>query len=194
MKAPEQEFEVLLPMRDFAETLGVSWWIGGGWATDLFLGRVTRDHGDVDLLVLDRDQERLREMWLEGSLERWHKGELVDWPEVDRLVAGPDLLRPTGGLVGGWKVELMITMTRGDSWVFHRGHQSIERPIAELGLVGALGLPYLAPEISLRTRALHRRETDDLDFRRVAPAMSPDQRRWLRDHLHPDHPWCEELA
>lgn len=184
----------MLPVRDFAETLGVPWWIAGGWATDLFLGRVTRDHADVDLLVLDRDQDDLREKWLEGLLERRHKGEVVDWPEEDRLVAGPDLLQPTGGVVAGWKVDLMIGMTRGEAWVFHRGNQSTERPIAELGLVGALGLPYLAPEVSLRTRAKFRRETDESDFRHVAPAMSSQQRGWLRERLSSDHPWHAELS
>lgn len=187
-------FEVLLPIREWAEGLGVRWWVAGGWATDLFLGRVTREHGDVDVLVLDRDQDRLREKWLEGALERRHKGEVAGWPEHDRLVAGPDLLCPAGGRVGGWKVEIMIGMTRGESWVFHRGNFSIERPISELGSVDAFGLPYLAPEVSLRTRARFNRETDELDFQHVLPALSAEQRVWLRESLPGDHPWRVRLA
>jgi Aminoglycoside-2''-adenylyltransferase len=37
------------------------WWVAGGWAIDLLLGRQTREHGDLDLLVLRRDQASVRE-------------------------------------------------------------------------------------------------------------------------------------
>ena len=37
------------------------WWVAGGWAIDLLLGRQTREHGDLDLLVLRRDQAPVRE-------------------------------------------------------------------------------------------------------------------------------------
>jgi hypothetical protein len=32
------------------------WWIGGGWAIDLFVGSSPREHDDVDVVVLRRDQ------------------------------------------------------------------------------------------------------------------------------------------
>jgi Aminoglycoside-2''-adenylyltransferase len=35
--------------------LHVPWWIAGGWAIDLFLGRQTREHEDLDVLILRRD-------------------------------------------------------------------------------------------------------------------------------------------
>lgn len=39
----------------------VPWWIAGGWAIDLFLGRRTRQHADTEGLVLRRDQQRVQE-------------------------------------------------------------------------------------------------------------------------------------
>jgi len=39
------------------------WWIAGGWAIDLLLGHQSRDHGDhgdLDILVLRRDQATVR--------------------------------------------------------------------------------------------------------------------------------------
>ena len=39
----------------FAE-LDAPWWIAGGWAIDLFLGRQTREHEDIDVQILRRDQ------------------------------------------------------------------------------------------------------------------------------------------
>src|SRR5437879_2827606 len=32
------------------------WWIAGGWAIDLFIGRQTRPHADTDVLLLRQDQ------------------------------------------------------------------------------------------------------------------------------------------
>lgn len=37
---------------------GRRWWVGGGWAIDLFLGRTTPPHDDVDVVVL-RDEQQL---------------------------------------------------------------------------------------------------------------------------------------
>jgi hypothetical protein len=39
--------------------LTVPYWIIGGWAIDLAVGRVTRDHADVDVMLLERDKHVL---------------------------------------------------------------------------------------------------------------------------------------
>lgn len=36
------------------------WYVAGGWAVDLFLGRRTRPHEDIEVAVLRRDQGSLR--------------------------------------------------------------------------------------------------------------------------------------
>jgi Aminoglycoside-2''-adenylyltransferase len=38
----------------------VPWWITGGWAIDLAVAHVTRDHADVDVMMLERDEHALR--------------------------------------------------------------------------------------------------------------------------------------
>jgi hypothetical protein len=35
------------------------WWACGGWALDLFVGRETRRHDDLDVAILRRDQHAL---------------------------------------------------------------------------------------------------------------------------------------
>ncbi|HZS93479.1 MAG TPA: amino acid transporter, partial [Chloroflexota bacterium] len=40
--------------------LTVPWWVGGGWAIDLFVGRQTRAHADIDVQILRRDQLAVR--------------------------------------------------------------------------------------------------------------------------------------
>src|SRR5260370_34929395 len=44
----------------------VPWWIAGGWALDLFLGIQTREHEDIDVQILRRDQHPIR-----GLLQTW---------------------------------------------------------------------------------------------------------------------------
>ena len=59
-------------MRKVADVFGGyarPWFIAGGWASDLFLGRVTREHEDVDVAVLRPDQFALRE-----HLRAWDVG------------------------------------------------------------------------------------------------------------------------
>jgi hypothetical protein len=43
--------------------LSAPWWIAGGWAIDLFLGKQTREHEDVDVLFLRRDQDAVRNLF-----------------------------------------------------------------------------------------------------------------------------------
>jgi hypothetical protein len=49
---------------------GLPWWIAGGCAIDLFVGRTTREHDDLDvaLPLLSDDQRE----WLRCSLETWN--------------------------------------------------------------------------------------------------------------------------
>ena len=38
---------------------GIEYWLFGGWAVDFWVGRVTRDHGDIDAVAWRRDYERV---------------------------------------------------------------------------------------------------------------------------------------
>jgi hypothetical protein len=49
-------FDPLSEQLRHVEGLPVPWYVAGGWAIDLFLGRVTRDHRDVDLAIARADQ------------------------------------------------------------------------------------------------------------------------------------------
>jgi Aminoglycoside-2''-adenylyltransferase len=39
---------------------GIEYWLFGGWAVDFHVGRVTRDHTDVDAAVWQADVARIR--------------------------------------------------------------------------------------------------------------------------------------
>ena len=74
---PWQPFTVGVAARLLAG-LPAPWWIAGGWALDLFVGRQSRAHDDLDVEVLRRDQFVLQRL-------------LAGW---DPRVAAGGLLRP----------------------------------------------------------------------------------------------------
>jgi len=55
------------------------WWVGGGWAFDLFLNRTTRAHDDLDVVVLRDDQERMRQHLADWDIQVAHGGGLTPW-------------------------------------------------------------------------------------------------------------------
>ncbi|HYO33337.1 MAG TPA: hypothetical protein VES21_10850, partial [Nocardioidaceae bacterium] len=47
-----------------ASALGAAeleYWLFGGWAVDVWVGRLTRPHDDIDILVWRRDEARVHE-------------------------------------------------------------------------------------------------------------------------------------
>lgn len=63
-----------------AERAGLPLWLGGGWGVDARLGRITRGHGDIDLVVpAERREEFLTmlEPWNPGPVEEMDYGYLV---------------------------------------------------------------------------------------------------------------------
>ena len=174
----------------------VPWWIAGGWALDLFVGRTTRAHEDIDILVLRRDQlavqKRLSDWQLFKTkqpdpphLAPWPTGEFLD-PPINDVWARRDLHD------GPWRFQLMLMEAEGDRWVYRR-LPSIGGTIADMGLMTDAGIPYLAPEIQLLYKSSTGLQKDADDLTSVLPALSRRQAEWLLDCLrrqYPDgHPW-----
>ena len=64
---------------------GVQCWVIGGWGVDALLGRVTREHKDLDLLVLITDLPRYADIVQQHGFERkleWSESQPI---EVDAL-------------------------------------------------------------------------------------------------------------
>lgn len=53
---------------------GISYWLFGGWAVDFHAGRVTREHGDIDIAVWAVDHGRLAALL--GSRTWMHRPEV----------------------------------------------------------------------------------------------------------------------
>lgn len=80
------------------------WWIAGGWAIDLFVGRTTRAHDDVDVQICRDDQlafQAALATWdlhaadPPGTLRPWRHGEVLPPGGAGYLVP-PDTNGPLG--------------------------------------------------------------------------------------------------
>lgn len=188
--SPDQVRQLLAP----AER---PWWIAGGHAIDLFVGRETRRHADIDVLILRPHQELVHEAlpgWdiraadPPGRLRRWDAGEDLP-PGVHDVWC-----RPSG--TDAWQIQFMLDESEGTRWTSHRDSR-VSRPITELGLLSADGLPFVCPEIQLFYKAADRRPRDEQDLAVAMPLMDSHQRDWLRRALemsYVDHPWVRRRA
>jgi len=174
------------------------WWIAGGWAIDLHLGRQTRSHADIDVLILRSDQALLQRHlggWdvqaadPPGSLRPWSRRGDVLPPGVHDIWCRRSPLSP-------WCLQLMLAEESDDQWVYRRDTR-IRRPVAELdGPASSIEHRVLSPEVQLLYKSAHPREKDHADFDAVVGYLDASQRRWLRESLlvvSPRHPWLSRL-
>ncbi|MDQ3542197.1 MAG: amino acid transporter [Chloroflexota bacterium] len=172
------------------------WWIAGGWAIDLFIGRQTREHADIGVLILRDDQRHLFNTlagWevhaavMHKVLRLWSFGQPFP-PHVHDIWCRPTADAP-------WALQVMLMDSRDDRWLFRRDSR-IGGPIAALGQERD-GVPFLTPEIQLLFKSKNPRPRDESDLTTALPAMSADQIRSLLDALYlhdPDNPWIPELS
>jgi Aminoglycoside-2''-adenylyltransferase len=129
-------FAVVSAVCSLLSRLTVPYWIAGGWAIDLAVGRVARGHADVDVMLLERDKHAL-----------WD-----DLPADEIQITGRDrdsrrltlhsehLLLPT---------EVFLAEADGTFRVHRRGDAyRAERPLAGITR-NRDGIPFLAPEVVL---------------------------------------------
>jgi hypothetical protein len=177
------------------------WMIAGGWAIDLFLGIVRRQHKDVDIAIFRQDQLALQEHirgWQvykadAGKLEPWAAGDYIEPPIHTIWAWRPG--RPAGDVRGQPDLEFLFDERDATHWLFRRDPR-ITRPLAKACLTTRAGIPFLAPEIVLLYKSKESRPEDHDDFGAVHGALNSEQRAWLSSALSrtlPDHEWLAYL-
>jgi hypothetical protein len=176
------------------------WWIAGGWSLDLLVGRQTRRHADTDVTVLRADALAVRaffaawDLWVadppgSGTLRPWGVDEELA-PELHDVWCRRAPGEP-------WRFQIMIDDADGEEWVYRR-HPRVRRPVTTLrGRASSPDMPVLSPEIQLLYKSKGRREKDEVDFVRVLPLLTEEEKEWLvgaLDIVAPGHPWTGRLS
>ena len=197
MSEPEA-FEPATRAATYFARQSLRWYIAGGWAVDLFLGRQTRPHEDIEVAVLRRDQRLLRHVlegwtWLKvvpGSQSSvgtvWGEQEWLELPIHELYARGPHREL----------VEVLLQESDAKAWRFRR-EPTVSMPLSELGVRSKLGIPILRPEVVLLYKAKSPRAKDEQDFIALLPALGDAQAAWLGealDRCHPGHPWRTRIS
>ncbi|MEZ5934809.1 MAG: hypothetical protein R3F54_23315 [Alphaproteobacteria bacterium] len=167
------------------------WAIAGGWAVDLYLGRVTRHHGDLEIAVLRRDQWELHDLFSGWSISYLDAGKIQSWPRSLRLELPIHQIRVTSPQ--DQTLDFLLNEAEGDQWLYRRD-QRITLPLGQ-AILGE-DLPYLAPEIVLLFKSKQPRPKDEKDLDLLLPVLMTDALSWLRNCLRviaPDHSWLDRM-
>ncbi len=208
-------------VRDLLDGFGADWFLCGGWAADAWLGRQTRDHGDVDITVFHDDQRAIFE-YLRGWALVGHDPNVADdtnqpWNgrhlDLPAHVHVPELGSPLAALPEAthtaFEFEFLLNARDGRDWVLNQ-EARIAVPVDGSIRRSPWGLPTAAPEVvvffkaggnltAAEIEALHGgpRRRDEQDFLALLPVLTDAARAWLRDSLgavRPEHPWLAHLT
>jgi hypothetical protein len=174
------------------------WWIAGGWAIDLFLGRVTRAHEDLDVAVLRRDQLALRAFLPAWDMHiGWGDGvtDPTPWSGTGPIDPSAPAIWCRAEASAEWAFEALLTDAVAEDCVFRDG--LVKMPLSAIGRVSGDGISYLRPEIVLLFKAKHNGSKDQEDLANTITHLSIEDRAWLRQSLemvHPGHPWIGMLV
>jgi hypothetical protein len=173
------------------------WWaVGGGWAIDMFLGRQTRYHHDLDIAVARHEQGRVFEtlVLLGWDCHIAASGQLTPW-RGERLATGENNIwcrRPGDPF---WRFDLVMTEIDDGDWVFRRNPR-VRLRMDEAITVGSPS--FVSPQVQLLFKARHRQPKDEADLAAALPQLDRARRRWLHDALRTseghDHPWVAQVA
>lgn len=165
------------------------WWISGGVALELHLGRSWRCHDDSDVSILRDDTPALRRLLSGWDIQVAATGTLTPWDgSVPVVQAAQNNMWCRRTQDHPWCLDVTISDGAGESWIYRRD-QTLRVPWADAVLLSEQGIPYLAPELQLVFKSKNNRPKDDRDATEVIPALNIKQRDRLRALLPGDHPW-----
>ncbi len=178
----------------------LEWWFAGGWAIDLSLGRVTRDHSDLEIGLFRRDQHALRRHLSDWNFSRCSDSTWIPWDGI-KPIEPPDFQLKAEHATGDPR-EFDLFLDDEDAqgrWICRR-HPAIVLPrdqfTVEIDLTGRQ-IRALRPEIQLFYKAKYHRPKDESDFAAVLPSLSTPQQHWLRRNLNQCYgadPWIARLS
>jgi hypothetical protein len=174
--------------------IAIPWYVAAGWALDLFRGRQTRRHGDIEVAIPAASFHVVRDRFAGYVFDGAGSGRIWEDATPDVLAAlHQTWLRDPA--TGNYLLDVFREPHDGDTWICRRD-ETIRLPYRDIIQHTRDGIPYLAPELVLLFKAKHARGKDQADFDATVPHMTSAQRETLAELLarvHPGHRWLAHL-
>lgn len=183
------DFKDLNQIADILSLCPFDYWIAGGWAVDLHIGKKTREHKDIEIAINRKDQKSLLklpnidkvESIKEKSSNIW-SGEFLNLP-IHELYCH---------FSSGKKLEVLLNEFDNTHWLYRRNLKiTLSKDFFTKGELQPLPL-----EIVLLYKSKNPRQIDEQDFRTSLPFLEHAQKDWLKDALMIEnklHPWLADL-
>jgi aminoglycoside-2''-adenylyltransferase len=195
MAHPADSAAALQRVAEIMAGFPASWFVAGGWAIDLYLGRITRHHKDVEIAMFRRDQGALHAHFPDWRLRKVVGRTRSTWQVTEWLGPPVHQLEVRRTATARIAFEVLFNERHGHRWVFRR-NPAITRPVVKVVLRSRAAVPFLAPEVVLLYKAKHLRFVDQQDFYAASERLDTERRVWLLRALaicHPGHPWLTRL-
>lgn len=185
MQAVFPEIEKTLAL---VRPLPCAWWVAGGWGLDMFLGKQTRPHQDIEIAIARADQKQLLLLPGLAGIEYVEDKELKPW-------RGQALELPVHELHArfytGETLEILLNEFDADDWIFRR-NKNIRLPRTAFA-----GKAHLPAEVILLYKSKNPRPQDEQDFSAALERLDSGQCRWLSESIfrdYPAHSWLKKLG
>ncbi|MDQ0971767.1 hypothetical protein QFZ31_001645 [Neobacillus niacini] len=179
---------------DLFSDLPITWSLAGGWALDLHLGKQSREHSDIDVIILRDEQESAYDfLSREWKLYKAQDGVLMPWVQGEFLTDTTDVW-VCKNQDSPWAFQVMLVDTFENQWIYRRD-KSIKKPLNEIIVWTNEGTPYLRAEIQLLYKggSSKVREKDFMDLQTMLPILSTQEKEWLtlslQQQFSEGHPW-----
>jgi len=170
----------------------VRWWLSGGVALDLWLGRAIRPRPNTDVSMVAADLVKLvRDLppgfsaWVPDDLE----GAVMPFAEVS-ADADPQPVLIHDDARNVWVLQMNVEDGAPRAWVYKRDPR-LQLPW-DRAVLDIDGIPTGAPEVQLLWKSLRPRPEDNVDKDAVVAALSDDARAWYERailSIHPHSSW-----
>jgi hypothetical protein len=130
------------------------WFVSGGWAIDLFVGRVTREHTDIEVGAFFPHQDALRRHLRDWELARIRDDAWEPWADGDTIELPEFQIQARSSRRSPHVFDLFLNPLDGGEGLSRR-HRDLRRAAKDIAArtVGCGGVPhdvpYLVPEVQL---------------------------------------------
>lgn len=180
---------------DLMRNFQCEWFIAGGWAIDLYLGKISRPHADIEIAIFRRDQIALQNYLNDWVLQKVKDSTLSVWNRNEFLTLPVHEIHCFHETNDSQNFEVLLNESNADKWIYRRDEE-VTKLINEVYSTTRAGIKFLRPEIVLLYKSKNPRARDEYDFASVVKRLDDESKKWLRNALaicDSKHNWLQKL-